>query len=453
MIHPTIRRCIFWTHLGVGIAAGLIILILATTGLLMSFETQIINRAERSLVREKAAGTTAPLSVAEMVAAYDQSGIAGRPTSISYSSETEAPVVFTIGRGNQQLFHPTTGESMGKGAEGIRRFFRVNLSIHRWLTWPAQQPEPTPGATAARNGETPSRGTSWRDVGGQITAAATLGFLFLLVSGLVIWLPKKRAWKAFKAVLTLQPRLKGRARDWNWHNVAGIWASPFILITCLTGLIMAYPWANKALFAAFGETPPQRQEGGAPRGAPAREKEGRPRGEGEGQANRTAPTDGAERPSRSPRPQGQNSGPGSRGGRPEMATGPLIPTGLDELAALAKKQMPNWKTVTLDLRSNDQQPLVASITDAGRGRPDRKQKFTVDPATFEILKTETFSDLKPGAQSRQIVRWLHTGEFGGGFGQLLAALSAAAIVVLTWTGFALSFRRFFLKRKVTSKPA
>jgi len=225
----------------------------------MSFEPQIVARAERTMVRAKANGQTMPLGAEELVAKFEQSGLKGKPSTLNFTADPEAPVIFLINKGNQQLFHPATGEPLGKGAEGLRRFFQINLSLHRWLTWPAVQ--------TGEGGRKPEGGgkkaATWKDVGGQINAAGTLAFLFLLFSGLFLWIPKKRTWAAFKTVLTLQTRLKGRARDWNWHNLAGFWASPFILLIAVTGVIMFYPWANKLLFSAFGEQPPAKREAAA----------------------------------------------------------------------------------------------------------------------------------------------------------------------------------------------
>lgn len=383
MFHPTIRRCVFWAHLVVGIAAGLIILVLAVTGLLMSFETQIVDQVERAMVREKSNGDMVPLTAAEILTAFSKSDIKGTPSFLSYTAADDAPVSFLVDRGNQHLFHPMTGEHLGKGAVKTRSFFKTVLSIHRWLTLSDAQ------------------GKSWKDIGGQITAAGSLAFLFLLISGLIIWIPKKPTRKALMAVLTIQRRLKGRARDWNWHNVAGVWASPFILTICLTGLIMAYPWANRLLFKSFGESPPERKE-----------QAGGPRGE--------------------------------RGGAGKK---PPVTSQLDALAAFAKRQVPDWENIVLEIPTSEQQPLVVNVTDAGRGRPDRREKFTLDPVSLAVVKHETFSDMKPGQRARQIVRWLHTGEFGGWSGQLLAALTCTAVIALVWTGFSLSFRRFFKKRK------
>lgn len=522
MLHPTFRRCIFWAHLATGVVVGLIIFILAVTGMLMSFETQIVSKAERSMVREKAP-VQAALTPEELVEKFQGSGVEGRPTGLSLSSNAEDPAAFVIGRGNQQQFHPSTGESMGKGAEGTRKFFQTVLSIHRWLTLPTQAPEGqarAQGAGAASPGQPAAgaaRPTTWKDIGGNINAAGALVFFFLLISGLFLWIPKKLAWRAFKPVLFVQPKLKGRARDWNWHNIAGFWASPFILVITVTGIIMFYPWANKLLFNAFGEQPPVRTAGGpggaggpprsegggeggagreggerrrgenrvaaaegeAPRAEGAQVEEGRPRREGGEHRHRPEGTElavgdgarvegaggGEDRPRRregEERPRGEAGSAGAEGGGMRRgregggaasATGPIVAKGLNEAAEAAKKFMPEWKTLALELPSSDRQAFVATISDAGRGRPDRRVKLTLDRADLSITKQETFADLTTGTKMRQFVRWGHTGELGGWLGQLIAALTCALTIVLVWTGFALAWRRLMSKIKNKKKPA
>lgn len=400
MLHPTFRRCLFWAHLATGLVVGLIILVLAFTGLMMAFEPQLVARAERAIVREKANGQTTPLTPEELVGKFEQAGIKGKPSTLNFASDPEAPVVFLVNKGNQQLFHPTTGEHLGKGAENWRRFFQINLSIHRWLTWPAAQPAEGQGQKPPGEGEA-KKGVAWKDVGGHINGAGTLAFLFLLATGLFLWIPKKRTWLAFKAVLTLQTRLKGRARDWNWHNLAGFWSAPFILMIAVTGAIMFYPWANKMLFNAVGEQPPAKREG--PSGS-----EGR----------------------------GEMGGHGGKGS-------PILATGLNQAYEAAAKAMPDWQSMSLELPDSTEKPFVATVTDASRGRPDRRVKLTIDRETLYVIGREGgFDKLSPGARLRQYARWLHTGELGGVFGQCLAVFATVSTLVLIWTGFALAWRRF-----------
>ena len=47
----TVHRAIFWLHLLTGTLAGLVILVMSVTGVLLAFEPQIVEYAERDLRR------------------------------------------------------------------------------------------------------------------------------------------------------------------------------------------------------------------------------------------------------------------------------------------------------------------------------------------------------------------------------------------------------------------
>lgn len=42
--------------------------------------------------------------------------------------------------------------------------------------------------------------------------------------------------------------LRGRARDWNWHNRIGFWSAIPLFFIVLSGVIMSYGWANNLLY-------------------------------------------------------------------------------------------------------------------------------------------------------------------------------------------------------------
>lgn len=399
MSYHKLRRFLFWGHLVVGVTVGLLILILAITGFLMSFETQIIGAVERSMVRERTNGRSEVLAPESMMALIESSNIKGQPSSLNYTNHPEDPVILLVDRGNQQLFHPASGEFLGKGATGTRTFFQTVLSIHRWLTFSTPRPE-----TRKPSDGTIRKPITWKEIGGNLQAAACLGFLGLLTSGLLLWIPKKLSRPAFKAVLLPNPRLKGRARDWTWHNLTGFWAAPLIFAITLTGLIMAYPWANQLLFRTFGEQAPLKQ----------------------GSAGRSDQ---------------------------EKPPAAILTTGLDRVAEVARSEMPDWKAMSLELPVNDSKPYSVTVTDAGRGRPDRRVKLLIDRKNFQILTREGFDKLSPATRLRQSIRWTHTGEIGGLFGQLLAALTCLATMLLIWTGYALTWRRLIKNRGLPSKVA
>lgn len=233
-----VKKFIFWVHLVAGISAGLVILVLGLTGVIMSFERQIL---------EANPGVTVKPPAGEQVVVGPEKILANHATAepaasgLTYYSDPAKPVSVQFGRGKSSYADPYTGESLGEGNTAVKGFFAWILRLHRWLT--------LEGAS--------------RELGGNITKAANLVFLLLVISGLYLWFPKRWSRAALRAVATLQFRLKGRARDWNWHNVFGFWACVPLLFVVLTGLVMSYGWANNLVYKAVGETPPPpRQRGG-----------------------------------------------------------------------------------------------------------------------------------------------------------------------------------------------
>ncbi|HZF27790.1 MAG TPA: PepSY-associated TM helix domain-containing protein [Gammaproteobacteria bacterium] len=98
-----------------------------------------------------------------------------------------------------------------------------------------------------------------------ITGASNFAFLFLVLSGIYLWLPRAFKWAAFKTRLKLNPRAEsGKARDFNWHHVFGIWSALPLAVIVASAVVFSYPWANDLVYRSVGEAPPQRgARGGA----------------------------------------------------------------------------------------------------------------------------------------------------------------------------------------------
>jgi uncharacterized iron-regulated membrane protein len=382
-----LRKFFFWLHLVAGCVAGVVILVMATTGVLISFERQVLDRANAGLRAAPPPGTARlPLSALLPKAQESEGGAA--PTSVTWRAEATAPLAVSFGRERTVFFNPYTGAALGEGAKSLDTFFYTVTEVHRWL---------------ALSGDK-------RELGKGITGAAALVFLFLVLSGIYLWWPRQWRWKAVKAIVLFDGRLKGRTRDWNWHNVFGFWACLPLLITTLTGLVMSYTWANNLLFRLTGNEPPPPRAAGPRPGGPS-------------------PADGA-------RPGGENR---AREGGPRRGEGGRGPTdfqNLDRLALRAEQYSAHWQTITARL------PATFVVEQSHRGRPDKKVTLTFDTKTGKIANTETFASQNLGRQLRVWVRWVHTGEAAGLAGQVVAALTAAAAAMLVWTGLALGLRRF-----------
>ncbi len=66
----------------------------------------------------------------------------------------------------------------------------------------------------------------------DLKTISTIVFLGLVVSGIYLWWPRQ--------IKRFTSGLRGKARDWNWHNAIGFWSAPFLVIITVTGLIMCF---------------------------------------------------------------------------------------------------------------------------------------------------------------------------------------------------------------------
>ncbi|HZN07386.1 MAG TPA: PepSY-associated TM helix domain-containing protein, partial [Pyrinomonadaceae bacterium] len=176
-----LRKIIFWCHLPVGVVAGLVILNMCVTGVLLTYEKQIISWADTRAYRSAPPTAEARhLPVETLIAkAAEARGAGANATAITLKSDPAMPAEVAFGRDAASLFvNPYSGQVMGEGSQKVRSFFRGVTDWHRWL-----------GA----KGEN-------RNVARAITGACNLGFLFLVVSGFYLWWPRSWNWKSLRSV-------------------------------------------------------------------------------------------------------------------------------------------------------------------------------------------------------------------------------------------------------------
>jgi uncharacterized iron-regulated membrane protein len=393
------RKTIFWLHLITGVVAGIVILIMSVTGVLLMYQKQITAWADGAKVRvDESAGTPMPI---DALLARIQEAEKKPPTSVTINSDPRSAVALSWGREKFLFVHPYTGVVVSEGSKTVRGFFQLMIDWHRWL---------------GMSGEN-------RPIGKAITGACNLGFLFLVVSGLYLWWPRTK--KALRAVLAFDFSLRGKARDWNWHNVAGFWSSVPLFFVVLTATFFSYSWPTDLLYKATGNEPPPKPAAAAPTGGASRSENRPSRGEAQG-----------ERRERSSEPK--------EGSRETVADH----SGLANHFATAQRQVEGWTTVTLRMPTSPGGALNFTVDRGSHARPDLRSQITIDPKTGSIQKTESYGSYNVARKIRLWVRWIHTGEAGGFIGQTIAGIASAAGALLVWTGVALAVRRF-LKRKET----
>jgi uncharacterized iron-regulated membrane protein len=128
-----LRTGLFWIHFCLGVAGGLFILNMAISGILISYERQILDFAEQAQRQVKTPGPQ-PLDIETLINRVRQSYPDKRLNGIVVYSDPAASVQFSLGRNDEVLYvDGYTGGVLGQGHQALRDFFRLVTGWHRWL--------------------------------------------------------------------------------------------------------------------------------------------------------------------------------------------------------------------------------------------------------------------------------------------------------------------------------
>jgi uncharacterized iron-regulated membrane protein len=374
-----VRTTIFWLHLAIGCIAGLVILVMSVTGFLLAFERQINAVVDAPTVLQGQLDSSPQEPLDQLLATLLISG-QGTPSEFVLRNSANAPVEAGFGRERTLYLNPWTGEIIGQPSERTRAFFAAVERFHRSL------------------------GLGMQNAFGRgITGAANLAFLFMLLSGIYLWIPKIFSLASLKTRFAFRRGLKGRTREWNWHHVFGFWAAIPLLFIVFTGVIISYPWASNLLYKVTGTQPP---------------------------ANGW----------RDPR--------SSRGGDPNRAAAHAARAAeharyrvLNDLAQIAKLQIPSWKSITIEVPRPQAPTLNVSVDESIGGQPDKASELVIDRQSAHVDEVRRFSDINAGRKLRAWARFVHTGEEFGIAGEAIAAIACLSAFMLVFTGLSMTVSR------------
>ena len=387
-------------HLAVGVVVGLAVLVMSATGTALAFQRQILDwSASRHMAAPAAGAERLPLDTL-LARARAELPIDQNVSSVTVKPDLTAPVTLGLAARRYAFVDPYTGHVL-PASQGLQTFYFEMERWHRAL-----------GMGEGLRGKP----------GVSISGASNLGFLFLILSGVALWFPRRLSWRAFRAVLLFERRASGRRRDWNWHHVLGIWTAPVLVLLVLSGVFISYQWPTALLERAFGEAPPAAASSGAASSGAASSGAA-----GAGAAG--ARGAGASGPAR---------GAGTGGGTAPVALG----ISLDTVHAAAAAHTAGWQSVQIRLPRSAEAPITASVSTTTSVRPDQRVALSFHPTSAAMSVEPGYVSLGTARKLRGWVRGVHTGEAAGAAGQALAAIACLAAVVLVWTGIALAWRRF-----------
>ena len=232
-----LRKIIFWCHLAAGVFAGVVILVMSVTGVLLTYERQIVAWADTRGYSVSPQDGAAQLPV-ETLLAKARAARPAQPATLTLRADPAAPAEAGYGREGTLFLNPYTGEVLGEGSRRTRAFFQSVTDWHRWL-----------GAGGERR--------AW---GRAVTGACNLVFLFIVASGFYLWWPRKWTRAGVRGAAWFRRGLSGKARDFNWHNVVGFWSAAPLFVVVLSAVVISYAWASNLVYRVAGEQPPRQQQ-------------------------------------------------------------------------------------------------------------------------------------------------------------------------------------------------
>ncbi len=232
----TLKQIFGKLHLWLGLASGLVVLIVAGTGILLVFEDELDEWANHNFYFVSVPQNARRVTVDSMLHSATAFNPALKITRIY--AETQAPdrsVVFMAKKGKAQTWNIAVDPYTGKVIEGkniSKSFFGVVLDLHRRLCM--------------------------NEVGKAITGASCLIFVIMIITGLVLWWPKR--WKILKQRSRIAWSSNWKRLNWDLHAVGGFYVHLVLLAIALTGLTWAYPWFNNAIYLMFDGKPMKKNE-------------------------------------------------------------------------------------------------------------------------------------------------------------------------------------------------
>lgn len=219
------------------------------------------------------------------------------------------------------------------------------------------------------------------DTGKGVLAIAALAYLFLLVTGVVLWWPAR--WPPSLRIVLDRGLLRGL---FDLHRTGGAVLGLLIAVSVFTGAYMAWRPLGGFISNALGQTPAKAPV--VPKGT---------------------------------------------------STGPRLP--LDDLVARAQAVFPGQPIGYVQVPGRSDRPLRVRFRLADDPHPNGIGSVWVHPATGELLGVRRWQDMDTGNGAVVVIYPLHTGVLGGVVHQAVTALLGLALAGLGLSGVWLWWRR------------
>ncbi|PLK43715.1 PepSY domain-containing protein [Emticicia sp. TH156] len=218
----TFKKLIGKLHLWLGLGSGLVVFVVSITGCIYAFQVEIQDLTQPYRYVEV---QNKPLLKPSVLKAITEKAV---PNKVIHSITYERPgraAIATIYHYEPSYYYlaylnPYTGEVL-KVKNMDEDFFRIILDGHFYLWLPDR-------------------------IGQPVVATATLIFVVLMISGLILWWPKNKS--AAKQRFSVKWNARWRRVNYDLHNVLGFYMTWVVIFIAITGLVWGFQWFSKAYY-------------------------------------------------------------------------------------------------------------------------------------------------------------------------------------------------------------
>jgi uncharacterized iron-regulated membrane protein len=220
----SVKKIFGQLHLWLGLASGLVVFVVAITGAIWAFESEISDVVyDYRTVKIENKPFLLPTKLKQSAAKY----FAGKKIqSVDYQGNNRSVMLRHFGEveGKEErimaYLNPYTGEVLHVQTD--HNFFDLVLDLHMNLLL--------------------------GDVGRYIVDFSTLFCLILLITGTVLWFPKNKAAAKQRYKFDWKSSTKWKRKNYDLHNVLGFYASWVAIFIVITGLAWGFEWVNKSIY-------------------------------------------------------------------------------------------------------------------------------------------------------------------------------------------------------------
>jgi len=239
-----------------------------------------------------------------------------------------------------------------------------------------------------------------KEIGEQLVSASVLIFLLIIISGIVVWFPKKRKNLDQRLKFKWKKTTKWKRKNYDLHAITGFYICSLAFVLAFTGSVISYNWLKYVVYKSIG---------------------------GEKEASFIIPDN--------------NSAP------LKLVTQEKP---IDRLIVKLMKESPNAVSYELHYPHDEDESIYVELANSEGLYYNNDYRF-FDQHTLEEIETPgIYGKYKDAKLSDKVLRMnydIHIGAIGGIAGKILAFIISLLTASLPVTGFLMWYGRNYKKKK------